>query len=278
MGAPDGSCTLVARDWPILGQKDAAPPERFFPPVPTDLTTPTMTSADARGTDLPPRARLDRHLGELLGQWPPRSPLDVLAWPGRDAPGWNGGTRAGVGIASPDGTVLSLSPALGVDVEALDRERIARALHQSHAERVVPQLLGLPDRTLGRATYRWSDAPKALPEVGEWVPTTDPRIPEWLRAFRREVLVAWAKDGSYAAGVGRKLHDAFGHELAVGTEPEYRGKGLASRLVAQAARRVIADGAVPIYLHGPGNVGSARVAEAAGFPDRGWRLLELRQR
>lgn len=48
------------------------------------------------------------------------------------------------------------------------------------------------------------------------------------------------------------------------------GGGLARRLVAQAARRVLAEGAVPTYLHSRQNTASARVAEAAGFPDRGW--------
>ena len=57
----------------------------------------------------------------------------------------------------------------------------------------------------------------------------------------------------------------------MGTEPAVRGRGLARRLVAQAARRVLDEGAVPTYLHDPANVASARVAEAAGFPDLGWK-------
>jgi predicted GNAT family acetyltransferase len=61
--------------------------------------------------------------------------------------------------------------------------------------------------------------------------------------------------------------------LAVGTEPDHRGRGLAARLCAQAARRVIATGAVPIYLHDPANVASERTAAAAGFVDDGWQVL-----
>ncbi|MFD0788502.1 GNAT family N-acetyltransferase, partial [Micromonospora azadirachtae] len=57
----------------------------------------------------------------------------------------------------------------------------------------------------------------------------------------------------------------------VGTAPEAQGRGLARRLVAQAARRVLDEGAVPTYLHEWSNHASARVADAAGFPDRGWR-------
>jgi hypothetical protein len=32
---------------------------------------------------------------------------------------------------------------------------------------------------------------------------------------------------------------------------------------------------VPTYQHDPANVASARVADAAGFPDRGWRSMAM---
>jgi GNAT superfamily N-acetyltransferase len=95
-----------------------------------------------------------------------------------------------------------------------------------------------------------------------------------LHPFGGEVLVALI-DGGYAAGVGIKRHDRFGHELAVGTEERFTGRGLGRRLVAQAARRVIAEGMVPTYLHDPRNTASAKVADAAGFPDLGWKILGL---
>nr|WP_246277875.1 GNAT family N-acetyltransferase [Phytohabitans rumicis] len=96
-------------------------------------------------------------------------------------------------------------------------------------------------------------------------------MPQWLRPFGGEVLIAREPStGAYLAGVGIKRHDGHGNELSVGTEERARGQGLARRLVAQAARRVLDEGAVPTYLHSFDNVASARVAEAAGFPDRGW--------
>ena len=91
---------------------------------------------------------------------------------------------------------------------------------------------------------------------------------------RGDVLVALEGD-EVVAGVGRKIHDRHGHELAVVTEPGHRGEGWAKRLVSQAAERVLADGAVPTYLHAPGNEASARTADACGFPDRRWRILGL---
>ena len=59
------------------------------------------------------------------------------------------------------------------------------------------------------------------------------------------------------------------------TEPALQRKGLARRLVAQAARRVVADGAIATYLHDPANHASAHVAQATGFPDIGWSILGL---
>jgi predicted GNAT family acetyltransferase len=94
--------------------------------------------------------------------------------------------------------------------------------------------------------------------------------------FTPEVLVALDPDtGAYLAGVGIKWHDAYGRELAVGTAPAARHRGLAKRLVAQAARRVVDEGAVATYIHDPANTASARTADAAGFPDRGWTVLAV---
>ena len=115
----------------------------------------------------------------------------------------------------------------------------------------------------------------ASDDPGVWLPTDDPRVLPWLKPFNGEVLVGFAEDGSIAAGVGRKIHNGFGHELAVVTEEGHRGQRWAQRLVTQAARRVLADGAVPIYLHAEDNTASARTADASGFPDLGWRMLGL---
>jgi hypothetical protein len=43
--------------------------------------------------------------------------------------------------------------------------------------------------------------------------------------------------------------------------------------VAVAARRVIDEGRVPLYLHDLRNEASARAADGSGFPDRGWRIV-----
>ena len=217
------------------------------------------------------------HLTHWLGDWPDPSRsahlrgVEIVGYDDRLEPGWDGQVHDVVGVATATFAVLSvpshaakeLRHAIGTG--SLE-EDIAALRH------AVPRALGRQG-SLGLGLFRWSDSPAETPDVGEWVPTIDPRVPQWLRPFNGDVLVAWDGEGTYGAGVGRKQHDSFGHELSVGTEPSLRGQGIARRLVATAARRVLDDGAIPTYLHAPDNHASAKVADAAGFADLGWRVV-----
>jgi GNAT superfamily N-acetyltransferase len=212
--------------------------------------------------------RLAAHLESWLGTWPPARPVHVIGWPRREEPAWDGRVYPVAGVADGAGLVLSVPPRYAGSVAVLGDD-----LAEVGAQ--LPGLVGHPDRPFGRGAFRWSVAPPPLPDAGEWVPPTDSRLPAWLRPFNGDVLVAWDDAGQYAAGVGRKRHDEYAQELAVATEAAHRGRGLARRLVAQATRRVLDEGAVATYLHAFENHASARVAEAAGFPDRGWSVYGL---
>lgn len=224
--------------------------------------------------------RLERHLADWLGAWPPTGGLTVVGSPHRTNPGWDGHVYPVAGVETPHGTVLSVPPELVETVRAVgeDLATVGPAL---------PAIVGLPDGRFGRGVFRWCQElvedvdpdPDArglhLPPPGHtvWLPPDDERVPPWLAVFNGEVLVHLDEDGRYGAGVGRKRHDSWGQELSVATEEHLRGRGLARRLVAQAARRVADEGAVATYLHAVTNTASARVAEAAGFPDTGWWIL-----
>jgi GNAT superfamily N-acetyltransferase len=209
--------------------------------------------------------RLLHHLVTWLGQWPAGSPLDVVGSPRREQPAWDGQIHPAIAVGPPDRRVLSVAPDWTISV----RELVARGDARLMAE--LPAAVGFPDRGTYLAVFRWTTQPADLPDAGTWLPATDPEVPPWLRVFGGDVLVARDPDsGAHLAGVGIKRHDAYGHELSVVTAPAARGKGLARRLVAQAARRVLEEGAVPTYLHATSNTASARVADAAGLPDRGW--------
>ena len=213
--------------------------------------------------------RLGTHLSTWLGAWPDGGPqgLVVVGAAGRVEPAWDGEVRPVVGVATPAGAVLSVPPAAVEDVRALggELEVVGRGLAEA---------LERPGWRFARGVFRWSHRPAGLALVGEWLARDDERVPPWLHPFNGDVLVALV-DGEVAAGVGRKQHDGHGHELAVVTEEGHRGKGLAAALVAQAAHRVLDDGAIPTYLHAPGNAASAATADRSGFPDEGWQILGL---
>jgi GNAT superfamily N-acetyltransferase len=204
------------------------------------------------------------------------SAVTVVAAAARERPGWDGRVRPVAGLVDPRGAaVVSLPP----DHAGWARDLLRHGGDLDRLLAALPDRLGRPDATAYRAVYRWSTNPAALPAAGRWVPVEDPRVPAWLRPFGGQALVALDPDGrTYLAGVGVKRHDPHVQELAVGTEPAARGQGLARRLVAQAARTLLDAGVVPTYLHDPVNAASARVAEAAGFPDRGWRALGMADR
>jgi GNAT superfamily N-acetyltransferase len=217
-------------------------------------------------------SRLRRHLAHWLGQWPATAEYTVVGSARRETPGWDGKIHSLVGVGSPHGTVLSVPRRTVPEVRALtedagDRESLLRKL---------PGAVGEPGRTVYSGIFRWCTRPEELADAGRWVAATDPAVPDWLRIFQHQVLLATDPDtGAYLAGVGIKRHDRYGQEIAVGTEPAARGQGLARRLVAQAARRILDEGAIPTYQHAASNVASAKVAEAAGFPDRGWTSLGM---
>jgi GNAT superfamily N-acetyltransferase len=222
---------------------------------------------------------LHRHLRHWLGYWPPApGEVVVVGSPFRVGPGWDGGIRPFVGIASPEGVVLSVPPGTEEAVKGLGLSRDRLLSDEAGSSELgdnVAHAVGQRSGRVGRGCFRWTVRPSELEDEGEWVPAIDPRVPAWLYAFNGDVLIAWDDDGNFGAGVGRKQHDRWGHELAVVTEEPLRGRGIARRLVAQAARRVLADGAVPTYLHAFDNPASAHVADAAGFLDRGWQFLAL---
>ncbi len=209
------------------------------------------------------------HLTVWLGRWPAKSKLDVVGSSRRVDPGWDGQIHPAIGVRAPSGAVLSVPPDRAGEVREL-----AVCANESPDGLLagLPAAVGFPLREPYQAVFRWTVNPAPLADAGAWTFVGDAAVPGWLRIFGGEVLVALdPKTGEYLAGVGIKRHDVFGHELSVGTAPAARGRGLARRLIAQAARRVLDDGAVPTYLHSPENTASARVAEAAGLPDRGWR-------
>lgn len=215
---------------------------------------------------------LTNHLRSWVGEWPPPRPgITVVGDPARTQPTWDGSVRPLQGVGDGVGTVIAVPPAAVDDV----RRVIGTDLSDPELGARLAPLLGMGRAVFGTGVFRWSHQPAPLRPVGVPMAPDDQRMPPWLRPFNGPVLVAVDRRGRYIAGLGTKVHDRWGHEVAIVTTPAARGQGLGRRLVVTAARRILADGGVPVYLHQRSNTASARVAEAAGFPDRGWTVHGL---
>lgn len=214
-------------------------------------------------------ARIARHLAHRLGAWPPERPIHVVGSMLRTQPEWDGVVRPVLGVATAHAMVLSVAPHAVGDVETLSLEGFD-ALSSG-----IGRLFGRPDLRLGVNDFRYLARIVDLEPLGEWVESDDPRLPAWLRPFNGGILIVCDGNERYMAGVGLKLHDALASEIAVGTEPEFRGRGLARRLVATAARHLAQSGATATYEHVRANDRSGAVAVASGFSDEGWTTIHL---
>ena len=216
--------------------------------------------------------RLVLHLRSWVGEWPPPSAgLHVVGDPARLEPTWDGAVRPLQGVGDGVGTMIAVPPSA---VSAV-REAIGDDLNRPGLGNELGAILGVGPAAFGAGVFRTTDRVAAdIADVGVWFEHQTDDLPEWLAPFNGPRLVVF-EDGRPIAGVGIKVHDRYGRELAVVTDEEARGRGLARRLVATAARRILAEGTVPTYLHAPDNTASARVADAVGFVDHGWTVHGL---
>jgi GNAT superfamily N-acetyltransferase len=217
--------------------------------------------------------RLERHLMSWVGEWPPPAQgISVVGNPARLRPTWDGSIRLLQGVGNGTATVIGVPPQF---VEAVT-EALAGGIDRPDLGDELGAIMAVGPARFGagvfRATTRVDDT---ISDTGEWHDQQTEDLPTWLAPFNGPRLVARDEGGSVIAGVGIKVHDEFGRELSVVTEEAARGQGLARRLVATAARRILADGAVPTYLHAPSNRASATVADAVGFVDQGWTVHGL---
>ena len=217
--------------------------------------------------------RLTLHLRSWVGAWPPPSDgIHVVGDPARLEPTWDGIVRPLQGVGNGHGVVIAVPPR---SVDAV-RDAIGDDLDREGLGDELGEILGVGPAAFGAGVFRTTTrVDPDVDDLGVWFERQEDGLPEWLAPFNGPRLVAFDDDNRPIAGVGIKVHDRYGHELAVVTDDAARGRGLARRLVATAARRVLDGGAVPIYLHDPANHASARVADAVGFADRGWTVHGL---
>ncbi len=221
----------------------------------------------------PTSDRLTLHLRSWAGEWPPPSAgVHVVGDRARLEPTWDGVVRPLQGVGNGHGIVIAVPPgAVGAVADAIGDDLERPGLGDELGE-----ILGVGPAAFGAGVFRTTACvDPAIDDLGVWFDRQGDGLPEWLAPFNGPRLVAFDANGRPIAGVGIKVHDRYGHELAVVTDEAARGRGFARRLVATAARRVLDEGAVPTYLHDPANQASARVADAVGFADDGWTVHGL---
>jgi GNAT superfamily N-acetyltransferase len=215
---------------------------------------------------------LTRHLRSWVGAWPPPAGgVTVVGDPARLEPTWDGTVRPLQGVSNGAGTVIAVPP----DAASAVSEAIGDDLDRPGLGDELGDILRVGPAAFGAGVFRTTHrVDPDIDDLGTWFESHTADLPDWLAPFNGPRLAVFER-GRPIAGVGIKVHDAHGRELSVVTDERARGRGVARRLVATAARRVIAEGSVPTYLHAPDNTASARVAEAVGFVDQGWKVYGL---
>ncbi|MBI2755193.1 MAG: GNAT family N-acetyltransferase [Chloroflexi bacterium] len=189
----------------------------------------------------------------------------------RGLPVWGGYVLPVVGLSFAEGATIGVKPeirdafvaALGstARLPSLDRPALLRVLrvarqHAPHAFTLAGDVLAADATslrepvTVARAELITADDPAAL--------TLRHRFDGAVFGVRgpRGPLISWA---------ALKCKSDTVWEVAVATEPEYRGRGYARDVVAAAARYTIENGKVCLYVHDHDNRSSAFVARALGF-------------
>jgi GNAT superfamily N-acetyltransferase len=199
------------------------------------------------------------------GQYPPPDGgLTTLAQPSDRDAGVFSMTGCAVVFADtdPDWIIARLPPGdlsapLSAPFLSALAERLGRSSHSVDMVCCATALPGLPP-----------DMP--LAELAPSSAGTHPRVSRALR-YRDDVR-AWQTTGGVVL-VGRGLAGRF--EVAVEVEPEYRGRGLGSRLAA-SARHLVPAGATLWAQVAPANAASVRAFLRAGFRPVGAEALLTR--
>jgi ribosomal protein S18 acetylase RimI-like enzyme len=172
-----------------------------------------------------------------------------------------------VGLADPG------SPESWSDLAALvgpgRRVALAPAVTPPHGWQVVWSGAGVQMVAgKGLVTSPWADVELGdhdVPEMLDLVARTDPG-PFLARTHVLGTYLGVRVDGRLVSMAGERLHPPGGTEIsAVCTDPAFRGRGLAARLVTALAHGIRARGELP-FLHAvAGNTPAIRLYASLGF-------------
>ncbi len=200
-----------------------------------------------------------------------RGGVHVRSEPQRGLPSWHGYTMPIVGLSFAPGAVVACRPDL---VDQLRRE-MGSDIRQ-------PYLDGPAFRRLWRAISRCAPnaftlagdfraassstfAPPGTIDRAELMADDDAAALHLRTRFDGPIFGVRGPHGRLISWAALKLKSDAVWELAVATEPDYRGRGFARDAVAAATRFTLEQGRLPTYIHDRDNGTSAFVARAVGY-------------
>jgi GNAT superfamily N-acetyltransferase len=197
--------------------------------------------------------------------------VHVLRESRRGLPAWHGFTLPIVGLSFAPGAVIASRP----DLTETLRTELGSDIHQPYLDgpafrrlwravaRCAPNAFTLAGdlRAVSAATF----TPPSTVHRAEYVPDADPAALHLRTRFDGAIFGVRGPHGRLVSWAALKLKSESVWELAVATEPEYRGRGYARDVVAAAAGYTLDQGRLPTYVHDRDNGSSAFVARAVGF-------------
>jgi hypothetical protein len=138
----------------------------------------------------------------------------------------------------------------------------------------VPTAVGHPDQVWFESDLRWTTSPPVTGDAGRWCRPSQLAPPPEAAPSAGPILLSTDRRGRYRASVRLHRHTNFAYELVLDAAAT-TGRDVSAALLAQAARSVVANGALPFVTTDLRDPGSAAVHAAAGFEHRGWHLIEL---
>ena len=198
-----------------------------------------------------------------------RTGLHLVASERRGRPGWGGYTVPILALSTARGGVVSFRPDLRQPIQAelgelppgqslseIEFERLRRI-----ARRGLPYAYSLN----GFVLYADQDCFRPVESEAERLRRDDRRGIDLRRRFDGEIFVATGARGEIAAWAAIKLKSDEVWEIAVVTEPAYRGRGLAKQVVSAATAYILEAGRLALYVHDRTNRASARVCRGLGY-------------
>lgn len=197
--------------------------------------------------------------------------LHIVVTPLRLRPGWGGTVMPVLAMTfeGSESTIVSVPPNLVDQVKDVLRGYPAgRPLRPDDLESLRP----LAERYWpysyilnGDALYCARGMLRPFPGAAEHLSRRDPAGTFLRFQFDGEIFVIRGRFGEIASWAAIKLKSDDVWEIAVTTEPAYRGRGYAKRVVSAATEYILSQGRIALYIHDRANIPSARVCRALGY-------------